>query len=308
MVHAEEVTGEAGLPAKVTGVYWTRWNSDIGLTQIPWSYNVIYLFAAVRSEGAAAEDGEIEWGLDGIAADLGTVRARGQQVVLSTGGAGQGIDFSSRDVSRRFVASIERINAELGGTLAEPAIDGVDFNTFEAEATPNTTEYLWMFRELKRLFGRDFGITSPPAPWNEQDKAMIRQALSEDLMTYAGPQFYDGPGLADPDYIVESTRDWVENVAGGDASRIVVGFGLADEENYSSTKEILRAWRAVEEEFPDIRGAFLWQHRTDYDQGWVIARHLTPLVLNPVVPQEAKPSLLPPGSGRRGRGCWPVRR
>lgn len=74
--------------------------------------------------------------------------------------------------------SVVRINAELGGTLTSPVIDGVDFNTFEAEATPNTAEYLWMFTELKRRFGQDFGITSPPAPWKAEDKAMIREALS----------------------------------------------------------------------------------------------------------------------------------
>jgi hypothetical protein len=266
----------AGLPRKVTAVYWTRWNSDIPLTQVPRSYNVLYLFAAVRS----GEEGEIEWGMNDIATDIRTVRARGQRVVLSTGGAGQGIDFSSRTVSRRFVDSVERINTELGGTLGSPMIDGVDFNTFEAEVAPNTTEYLWMFGELKRRFGAEFGVTSPPAPWNASDKGMIREALAEELMTYAGPQFYDGPGLADPEYIIETTRDWVQDVAGGDASKIVVGFGMEDAANYSSIRQIRSAWRAIEKEFPTIRGAFLWQHRTDYDRGWVFADRLTPLVLD----------------------------
>ncbi|MEQ7738598.1 hypothetical protein, partial [Escherichia coli] len=127
-------------------------------------------------------------------------------MVLSTGGSGQEIDFASREVSQRFVDSVVRINTELGGTLASPSIDGVDFNTFESGATPNTGEYLWMFAELKRLFGQGFGITSPPAPWKAEDKTMIREALSKDLMTYAGPQFYDGPELAEPAYIIKTTR------------------------------------------------------------------------------------------------------
>lgn len=86
-------------------------------------------------------------------------------------------------MSRRFVDSVVRINAELGGTLAKPAIDGVHFTMFEAEATPNAAEYLGLFAELKRRFGKDFGITSPPAPWKAQARAMIREALSMDLMT-----------------------------------------------------------------------------------------------------------------------------
>ena len=279
------------LPDKVAAVYWTRWNSDIRLTEIPRSYNVIYLFAAVRS----VEDGAIEWGMDDVAADVRTVRSRGQRVMLSAGGAGQGIDFSSRAVSRRFVDSVERINAELGGTLTEPAIDGVDFNTFEADVVPDPTEYLWMFGELKSLFGEGFGITAPPAPWNLEDRAMIREALSRDLMSYAGPQFYDGPGLSDPVYIVRTTREWVRDVAGGDASKIVVGFGMEDAANYSSMKQILAAWRAIEREFPTIRGAFLWQHRTDADRGWVFADQIAPLVLKASVPLRALPSTPPPG-------------
>lgn len=280
----------AALPSKVVAAYWTRWNSDIRLTQVPQSYNVLYLFAAGRSGDA----GGIGWGMNDIAADIRTVRARGQRVVLSTGGAGQGIDFSSRAVSRRFVDSVVRINTELGGTLGSPMIDGVDFNTFEAEAAPNTAEYLWMFAELKRRFGQDFGITSPPAPWNAEDKAMIRDALSKDLMTYAGPQFYDGPGLADPEYIIDTTRDWVQNVAGGDASKIVVGFGMENMADYSSMPQILTAWRAIEQEFPTIRGAFLWQHKTDADRRWAFARQLAPLVLDHAVAWRTMPSTPPP--------------
>ncbi|MDQ0118036.1 hypothetical protein J2T22_001213 [Pseudarthrobacter defluvii] len=298
----------ARLPNKIAAVYWTRWNSAIRLTQVPQSYNVLYLFAAGRS-GA---NGRIEWGMNDIAADIKTVRARGQRVVLSTGGEGQGINFTSRAVSQRFVDSVVRINSELGGTLADPLIDGVDFNTFEAGATPNTVEYLWMFEELKRLFGRDFGITAPAAPWKAVDQAMIREALSKNLMTYAGLQFYDGPGLADPAYIVNATRDWVKNVAGGDASKIVVGFGMENMSNYSSIEQILAAWRTIEKEFPTIGGAFLWQHKSDYDHGWVFAQELPPLILAIAVPGQlaATPPpapTQPPGPVVRiGSACYPL--
>ncbi|WP_181884880.1 glycosyl hydrolase family 18 protein [Arthrobacter sp. RT-1] len=289
------------MPSKVVGVYWTRWNFGIHLTQVPQAYNVLYLFAAGRS----GDVGGIAWGMNEIAADIRTVRARGQRVVLSAGGAGQEISFSSREVSRRFVDSVVRINTELGGTTARPAIDGVDFNTFESDATPNTDEYLWMFRELKRRFGQEFGITCPPAPWKTQDKAMIQEALSKDLMTYAGPQFYDGRELADPAYIIKSTREWVEKVAGGDASKIVVGFGMDSGTNYSSLDEVRAAWRMVEKEFPTIRGAFLWQHKTDFDRGWAFAKQVAPLVMENIVPDQPVPSTLPAGTGRRRRQSRP---
>ncbi|UUL77442.1 glycosyl hydrolase family 18 protein [Pseudarthrobacter sp. Fe7] len=279
----------AALPNKVLGVYWTRWNAGIRLTQVPQAYTVLYLFAAARSDDA----GNIEWGMNDIVADITSVRARGQRVILSTGGEGQGVIFSSRTVSHHFVDSVERINGELGGTLASPAIDGVDFNTFEAEATPNTPEYLWMFAELKRRFGQDFSITSPPSPSNAEDKAMVREALSTGLMTYAGPQFYGGPGVSEPSHIIETTRDWVQNVAGGDASKIVVGFGMEKLPNYSSIEQILSAWREIAEEFPTIRGAFLWQHQTDADRGWVFVTQLAPHVLDNPAPTQRLPSSPP---------------
>jgi len=295
--HNQAAAPAAGLPNKVVGVYWTRWNAGIRLTQVPQAYNLIYLFAATRSDAA----GDIEWGMNEIAADIRTVRARGQRVLLSAGGEGQGIVFSSRTVSEHFVDSVERINGGLGGTLARHAIDGVDFNTFEAETTPDTTEYLWMFAELKRRFGQDFSITSPPAPSKAEDKAMIREALSKDLMAYAGPQFYGGPGASDPSYIIDATRDWVQNVAGGDASKIVVGFGMEDLANYSSIEQILTAWRDIAKEFPKIRGAFLWQHKTDADRGWVFAKQLAPLVLDNPAPGQHLQSTPPLTEPRRRR-------
>ena len=125
-------------------------------------------------------------------------------------------------------------------------------------------------------------------------------------MTYAGPQFYDGPGVADAAYIIKTTRDWVQNVAGGDASKIVVGFGMEDMANYSSIDEILTAWRVIENEFPAIRGAFLWQHKTDSDRGWVFAKKLAPLVLENAVAEQLAPSTLPPAQPRRRRFSLPA--
>jgi chitinase len=241
---------------------------------LPAGYNLAYLFAAHRS----SPYGAVSWGYarpTGIAA----ARSRGVKVILSTGGAGSGIAFNDRTTSTNFVNSIEAINAAWGGTRSTPAFDGVDFNTFEAEAVPNTTEYLWMAQELKRRFGAGFLITSPPAPWRDTDRSFCRQMLAAAAMDYCAPQYYDGPGLADPAYIVTSIRGWVRDVAAGDASRIVVGFGInPGAANYSTTSQVQQAWNQIEAEFPGIRGAFLWSHAGDAANGWGFATSVTPLV------------------------------
>lgn len=232
-----------------------------------------YLFAAHRTSG-----GRVAWGYarpEGIEA----LRARGVKVVLSTGGAGSGISFTSRAVSAEFVDSVEAISSSWGGTRARPAFDGVDFNTFEADAVPNTAEYLWMAQEFKRRFGAGFLVTSPPAPWKAADREFARTMLAAGAMDYVAPQYYDGPGLADPGYIAGSVRTWVRDVAGGDPSRVVVGFGISPgAANYSTTAQVRQAWDQIEAEFPAIRGAFVWSHTGDQANGWGFATTITPLI------------------------------
>ncbi len=258
---------------RVAGVYWTGWSPDPGLVGLPSGFNVAYLFAAHRTSG-----GRVAWGYarpDGIEA----VRARGVKVILSTGGAGSGISFTSRAMSTEFVDSVEAISASWGGTRERPAFDGVDFNTFEADAVPNTGEYLWMAQELKRRFGAGFLVTSPPAPWKAADREFARTMLAAGAMDYVAPQYYDGPGLADPGYIAGSVRSWVRDVAGGDASRVVVGFGVSPgSANYSTTAQVRAAWDQIEAEFPAIRGAFVWSHTGDQANGWGFATTITPLI------------------------------
>jgi hypothetical protein len=281
----------ANLPSKVAAVYWTRWNSGIRLTQVPSSYNVLLLFAAAKG----GSEGNVVWGMNDIANDIKTCRARGQRIIMSCGGAGNGINFSGRAVSQNFVNAIVRINGELGGTQAAPALDGVDFNTFEADAAPNTPEYIWIGKELKRIFGSGFGVTSPPAPWSDRDKQFCKAMIAAGAMDYAAPQYYDGPGLSDPNYIVNNVKEWIRDVAGGDASKIVVGFGMENLPNYSTIDQIKSAWNQIESAYPSIRGAFLWQHKTDSDRGWAFANQVIPLIGPSTEP--IPPVVVPPGGG-----------
>jgi len=287
----------AGLPSKVSGVYWTRWNSGIRLTSVPSSYNLIYLFAAAKS----GSEGNVSWGMNDIANDIKTCRGRGQKIIMSCGGAGNGINFASRTESTRFVDAIERINYELGGTLTNPQLDGVDFNTFEADATPNAPEYLWIAYELRRRFGSSFAITSPPAPWSDRDKQFCKAMMNGGAMDYAAPQYYDGPGLSDPAYIVANVKEWIRDVAGGDASKIVVGFGMENLANYSTIDQIKSAWNQIESAYPNIRGAFLWQHKTDSDRGWAFANQVIPLIgptTTPVPPVVPPPTTTEPAGDK----------
>jgi hypothetical protein len=296
----------ASLPSKIAAVYWTRWNSGIRLTAVPSSYNALLLFASAKS----GSEGNVAWGMNDITGDIKTCRARGQRIIMSCGGAGNGINFASRTESTRFVDAIVRINTELGGTLANPVLDGVDFNTFEADAAPNTQEYLWIAYELRRRLGSGFAITSPPAPWSDRDRQFCKAMIAGGAMDYAAPQYYDGPGLSDPNYIVSNVEEWIRDVAGGDASKIVVGFGMENLPNYSTIDQIKNAWNRIESAHPTIRGAFLWQHKTDADRSWAFANQVIPLIgTPPITPPPTSGTPEPPVTGDKvtlGTASYPL--
>jgi chitinase len=254
-------------PSKVLAVYWTGWNQGGAMTNVDTDYNVIYPFAATRAVGTA----NLRWDYGQISG-LQACRARGQKVCLSTGGAGQGISFNSRTISQQFVTSFIQLAESLGG------VDGCDYNTFEAEAAPNLPEYQWISAQLRQRFGSDFFIQSPPAPWSARDKDFCRAMLSSGSMDFVGPQYYDGPGLADRAYIVRSVNEWVRDVAGGDASKIIVGFGIANSANYMTTNAAVDTYREVKANHPNIRGAFLWERSADANAGWPFANAMGPLV------------------------------
>src|SRR5439155_25406787 len=112
-----------------------------------------------------------------------------RKIVLSSGGAGQGMSFPSRTKSQTFVDSVVALYTQFGG------FDGIDWNTFEGSQAPDTSEMIWMSLELKKRYP-GFFVTAPPAPWNDVDKSFCAQMVSAGALDYAAPQYYDGPNLA----------------------------------------------------------------------------------------------------------------
>ena len=124
--------------------------------------------------------------------------------------------------------------------------------------------------------------------------AFCKAMLAVGAMDYAAPQYYDGPGLSDPNYIVSNVTSWIKDVAGGDASKIVVGFGMESLANYSTIDQIKDAWNRIKVAYPTIRGAFLWQHKTDSDRGWAFANQLIPLIGTTTTPPVVPPPVVTP--------------
>lgn len=262
-----------GLPTttRLAGAFCPNWAYGGGIPANSFSanWNLLFMFA-----GASNGDGSYRWPY-ALPTGLVAARAAGKRIILSLGGAGNVYNFLTRAASDRCVNSIIAMNQQFGGTTASPVIDGVDFNTFEAQALSNspatqTAEYIYMGQQLHTIFGSNFIVHGPPAPWNNDDMNMCRQALAAGAFDLVSPQYYDG-GLASYNTINgvggSSIDGWVNNVAGGNAAKIGVGYGLDwfgdGPPNYMTREEIDRSWVDLEARFPALKAAWIW--RSDFD-------------------------------------------
>jgi hypothetical protein len=268
----------SGLPARIVAGYYPNWTpSPVRIRDVNSNYNLIYLFAAQPVGGAPGTTGAVFFDLPGdgrgaasnFNADIQYARTtQGRKIILSVGGAGSGMSFPTRSKSETFVNSIAQLYARFGG------FDGLDWNTFEADQAPDTSEMIWMSLELKRRFP-GFIISAPPAPWNSRDKTFCADMVRAGAMDYAAPQYYDGPGLDVQAYIVSNVSEWVSLLG---PSKVVVGFGIWNQTNYMSVAEAMPTWNQLESLHPTLRGGFNWQIHTDEAQGWQFANQVGPLI------------------------------
>lgn len=265
---------------RVVGGYYPNWTPDpVRVRDVHPAYNVIYLFAARPVGGPPGTTGAVEFTMPGdgrgasthFKEDLAYARTeQGRKIILSVGGAGQGMSFPTREKSQAFVNSVVALYEQLGG------FDGLDWNTFEADQDPDTEEMIWMSLEFKNRFP-GFIITAPPAPWNQRDQNFCKAMVEAGALDYAAPQYYDGPNLNEHDYIVSNVSLWASLLG---EEHLVVGFGVWDATYYWSISEAVTAWRALEATHPNLRGSFNWQIHTDEANNWAFAEQLAPLVLD----------------------------
>lgn len=267
----------APTPGRFVGTYYATFGDALPrLRDIDPRYNLIYLFSAVQAPGQPA--GTLKFSPPGDArgawtnwvADLHFARtAQRRTVLLSVGGAGNPLRFTDRAVSTAFVNSVDRLYAAWKG------FDGLDFNTFEGDAAPNTAELIWIGQELKRRHP-GFLITAPPAPWNTVDQRFCAAMLRAGALDYCAPQYYDGPRLNDPAYLLNNLETWVDLLG---AEHVLVGFGVnAGLKHYWTVDSAAAAFRQVRTRFPGIRGVFDWRLDWDAGRGYPFARRFAPLV------------------------------
>ncbi|CAA9557325.1 MAG: CBM32, partial [uncultured Truepera sp.] len=272
---------------KVVGTYYATFAGSVPrLKDIDPNYNLIYLFAATQAGReptgtltfAAPPDGNGAW--TNWAADMQAVRKQGRKVILSAGGANQAIRFTDRGDSA-FAGRRGNPVPLYAGAARSPVrhvvfvakenrtYDEMDFNTFEADADPNTPELIWVAKELKRRYP-GFLITAPPAPWSRRDQKFCKDMLDAGALDYCAPQYYDGPDLSSPAYLLENITLWMDLLG---PQHVVVGFGVNNElNNYWAVGSAVDTFKKLEARYPNVRGVFDWRLDWDARDGYPFAR------------------------------------
>lgn len=265
----EPAGNDSAFPSKILACYFTAFaTGGYRLYDVPNDFNVIHLFHA-KPNGQVGHDNWNNGGNGGFvfehynevsAGDVQACRGRGQNVILTVGGAKAGFNFDNRQKSQNFVASFQEMHDRLGG------LDGCDFNNFEANIGSSPAEMVWIAERLKSLYGARFAITAPPQPNSAADLAMLKAMSDAGVLTWAGPQYYDWSGFNAPGFISDRTDAWVRELG---AEKVMVGLA-ANYSNGPSLQDCIREWDAVRMAHPDIRGMFCWsaQHNLNGGNVW----------------------------------------
>lgn len=262
----------AAAPTKYAAGYYPIWQPMPRLTNVNQNYKNIILFEALPVGGANGS-GALQWdtwddtngAYTNRIADIATCRARGQKIIMSIGGDGGDMNFTSRTKSQTCIDSIRTLANALGG------IDGLDWDNYET-VTPVTAEYVWMGQQLKSAsyFGPNFIIQTAVGPWKAAELTSFFTAMfNGNALDHVMPMMY-ADTVYNQDYILNNSTGgigaWATAIGG--YPRLVIGFGIddADPTNYMTSAEILNTWNAAVAAHPTIGGAACWDIYNDIHQ------------------------------------------
>jgi len=262
-----------GLPTRILGNYYEAYyayqTAQPRLTDVPLSFNVIYLFhCKFNADGSAHFD---NLGPNEVTAgQIQTCRSRGQYVILTLGGAGNAATYLTRSRSTALVNSLNPIISAMGG------VDGIDFNNYEGLTIQNLTvierslmaqEMIWISQQMKATYGTAFAITTPPAPNYTVHMELVGRLHSASVLTYCAPQYYDWSGFKADGFIsghnggTNRNLEWV-NLVG--ANRVVIGLSANyDFTNSLTLAECTREWDFLISQHPNQRGMYAWNAKTN---------------------------------------------
>jgi chitinase len=295
--------GSSGLPAHILMGYWqdfTNGATPLTLADVPTSYNLV----AVAFGAATGTPGQVSFGLDStLASDLGgytqqqfindiaTMKARGQKVILSVGGADGAISVDNAASASAFASSVYSLIQEYG-------FNGVDVDL------ENGVDPAYMASALEQLesdVGSSLIITLAPQTVDTQSTGDDYFELALDIqpiLTMINTQYYNSGTMngCDGNVYAEGTENFITALActelEGGLSASQVGIGLpastsAAGSGYVAPSVVNDALDCLAarvncgsfvppESWPGIRGAMTWSINWDASNGYNFANTVAP--------------------------------
>ena len=228
----------SGLPKHVLAGYWqdfTNGAEALTLAQVPTGYNLVDVaFASTDS----ANDGGVTFSIDSglstalggytaaqFTADVATLHARGQKVILSVGGQDGTITIGSSSAATNFANSVYALMKQYG-------FDGVDI---DLENGVNVTYTAQALEDLSALAGSSLIITLAPQTIDVYTTGSDYFQLALDIksiLTISYTQYYNSGSMngCDGNVYSESTENFMTALActelQGGLNPSQVGLGL----------------------------------------------------------------------------------
>lgn len=315
------------LPQHMVTGYWHNFvngSANLKLSDVPEYYDMI----CVAFTGNTATPGEVTFELDAelcsalggytkaeFIQDIKDLKAKGQHVIISVGGAEGRIEINSADSADRFANGLISIIREYG-------FEGVDID-LEGGAVAGVDYIADALRKVHNEFGDNFIITMAPETfyiqadrlsYNDNTTSYLRLALEiKDILTICYPQFYNSggmngyngtvvnPGTADfftslstmiieaglrPDQVALGVPSTSQAASSGYVSNDIIKTAL-NSMVYGTSSGSFTPPRA----YPTLRGVMTWSINWDatnkYEWGKAMAAAMDAL---PTVEVETKPS------------------
>jgi len=201
----------------------------------------------------------------------------GTKVLLSFGGAGMGGSWSSSpDDCWEYCYNVGAadVASQVAAIVEDQGFDGVDidfeYHVTRDKAVPFLSQ---LTTDLQGLMPAYKTVSHAP-----MDHTVDRGDAYYDLLKsiapsvdYVLPQYYNGfmkPGIS-PSAAKTHFTDLVDDVFGGDASKVIFGFCIADCSSFNvNSGQAVNVMSAVTQWFPDNGGAYLWAGAADRGNVW----------------------------------------
>ena len=306
--NTENPTVNHKLPQHMVTGYWHNFengSTNLRLRDVPAYYDMI----CVAFTGNTATPGEVTFELDGALArdlnyskaqfiqDIKDLKAKGQHVIISVGGAEGRIEINSAAAADRFADSLTKIIEEYG-------FEGVDID-LEGSAVSGTDYIADALRKVHDHFGNDFIITMAPETFyvqadrisaNDITTAYLRLALKiKDILTICYPQFYNSGGMngyggaivnpGNADFLTSLTTLLIEN-GGLRPDQLAIGVPSTSQaagSGYVSPDVVANAVNALvngtssgnfkaPNAYPTLRGVMTWSINWDATNNYAWAK------------------------------------